>query len=279
MVEYEPKGYSSYERRVFTALSQITHHRPFVGLDFWSVVNTIRGQLVGDTSAPASPGRAAAVLGFVPLRGSPLRGPARRANASHDRGCRDHQYCFFRKLRGIRELARIRVPIGSTADRVGGAQRSGKSTLTKLPFSIGVGQSENIAIDRFCHKNIPSKGVSYREAVNRVALRKVVRTALGSAPVVVVEGPVAWPLIEPIADAKLQRACIRRVYLKRMMPLRAKIWVDEDFLANPASWPPSDFHRSIYEYHAQGPWSDANLVLERIVDEVPRPAGMLIFGR
>ena len=159
-----------------------------------------------------------------------------------------------------------------------GLSGSGKTTLTKLPFSIGVGQSENIAIDQFCYYNIP-KGAPYREAVNWVALRKVVRAALGSAPVVVVEGPVAWPLIEPIADAELQRDCIRRVYLKRMMLLRAKIWVDEDFLADPARWPPSDFHRSIYEYHAQRPWCDANLVLERIVDEVPRPAGMLIFGR
>jgi NADPH:quinone reductase-like Zn-dependent oxidoreductase len=55
----------------------------------------------------------------------------------------------------------------------------------------------------------------------------------------------------------------------------------EDFLKDPARWPPSDFHRSIYQYHARRrPWRDADLVLERIEDDdVSRPIGEFLFGR
>jgi hypothetical protein len=60
---------------------------------------------------------------------------------------------------------------------------------------------------------------------------------------------------------------VRRVFLKRMMRLKPDFWVDEDYLNDPKHWPPTDFHRSIYQYHAKRrPWADAHLVLERIED-------------
>jgi hypothetical protein len=66
-----------------------------------------------------------------------------------------------------------------------------------------------------------------------------------------------------------------------MLRLKPDLWVDEDFLKNSARWPPSDFHRSIYQHHAQcRPWRDADLVLERIDDnDVSRPISDFVFGR
>jgi hypothetical protein len=83
--------------------------------------------------------------------------------------------------------------------------------------------------------------------------------------VVVIEGPMAWPLVEPISA--LTRDRIRRVYLKRMMRLKPDFWVHEDYLGDPNFWPPADYHRAIYRYHAERrPWLDADLVFERIED-------------
>jgi hypothetical protein len=106
--------------------------------------------------------------------------------------------------------------------------------------------------------------LTYPDAIGRPALEASLRAGLASAaPVVVIEGPMAWPLVEPIAE--LSQDHIRRVYLKRMMHLKPDFWIDEDFLNDPNRWPPFNFHRSIYRYHAEHrPWLDANLVLERI---------------
>jgi hypothetical protein len=77
---------------------------------------------------------------------------------------------------------------------------------------------------------------------------------------------MAWPLVdEPMAEVGRDR--VRRVYLKRMMRLKPDFWVDEDYLNDPEKWPPTDYHRSIYQYHAEHrPWVNADLVLERIED-------------
>jgi hypothetical protein len=161
-----------------------------------------------------------------------------------------------------------------------GLTGSGKTTLSERPFSIGAGKSVNIEIDQFCRQYIPLRGLRYLQAIDQAALRTRVRAALDSgSPAVVVEGPVAWPLIARIARADLQR--VRRVYLKRMMRLKPDFWVDEDFLKDPARWPPLDFHRSIYQYHArQRPWRDADLVLERIEDnDVSRTIAEFVIGR
>ena len=77
---------------------------------------------------------------------------------------------------------------------------------------------------------------------------------------------MVWPLVKPIVDVLRDR--IRRVYLKRMRRLQPNIWAEEDFLKNSNRWPPTEFHRSIYRYHAEHrPWLDADLVLERIEAE------------
>jgi hypothetical protein len=56
-----------------------------------------------------------------------------------------------------------------------------------------------------------------------------------------------------------------------MMRLKPDFWIDADYLADPSYWPPTDFHRSIYQYHIcwRSEWLDADLVLERIIDQSP----------
>jgi hypothetical protein len=151
-----------------------------------------------------------------------------------------------------------------------GLTKAGKTTLTGRPFPIGAGRSLNIEIDEFFPQDVPLKGV-YPEAIDRPALQASLRAGLVSAaPVVVIEGPMAWPLVQPIAEVPLD--CIRRVYLKRMRRLQPHVWSDEDFINDPTRWPPIDFYRSIYRYHMeQLPWLDANLVLERIATKNEPP--------
>jgi chloramphenicol 3-O-phosphotransferase len=145
-----------------------------------------------------------------------------------------------------------------------GLTASGKSFLTERPFSVGAGQSANIEIDQFLRKPVPPT-VCYPDAVDRAALQAAIREALASAPVVVVEGPMAWPLIEPVAEVGRDR--VRRVYVKRMMHQKPDFWIDEDYLSDSNYWPPTDYHRSIYQYHAKfRPWLGADVVLERIED-------------
>jgi hypothetical protein len=147
-----------------------------------------------------------------------------------------------------------------------GLTGTGKTTLTKRPFSVGGRRSQNIEIDQFFPEMFPITR-KYADAINRQALQVRLRAALASAaPAVVAEGPMAWPLVEPIAD--VPRDQIRRVYLKRTMYSKPNFWIDEDFLNDPNRWPPTDFRRSIFRYHAEHrPWLDADLVLERIEAE------------
>jgi hypothetical protein len=160
----------------------------------------------------------------------------------------------------------------ASADRSGarlvvleGLTNSGKSFLTQRPFLVDSGQSAIIEVDQFLRKPVP-RTVHYPDAIDRRGLQSAIRAALASAPIVVIEGPMAWPLVdEPMAEVGRDR--VRRVYLKRMMRLKPDFWVDEDYLNDPEKWPPTDYHRSIYQYHAEHrPWVNADLVLERIED-------------
>jgi hypothetical protein len=160
----------------------------------------------------------------------------------------------------------------ASADRSGvrlvvleGLTNSGKSFLTQRPFLVDSGQSANIEVDQFLRKPVP-RTVHYPDAIDRRGLQSAIRAALASAPIVVIEGPMGWPLVdEPMAEVGRDR--VRRVYLKRMMRLKPDFWVDEDYLNDPEKWPPTDYHRSIYQYHAEHrPWVNADLVLERIED-------------
>jgi hypothetical protein len=146
-----------------------------------------------------------------------------------------------------------------------GLTGSGKSHLTERPFSVDKGQSANIEIDQFLRKPVPPT-VPYLDAIDRTALQAAVQIALASSvPLVVIEGPMAWPLVEPIAEVGRDR--IRHVYLKRMMRQKPDFWIDEDYLNESDYWPLTDYHRSIYRYHADcRPWLAADLVLERIED-------------
>jgi hypothetical protein len=148
-----------------------------------------------------------------------------------------------------------------------GLMGSGKTTLTNRPFRFGTRRSLNIEIDQFFQEDtFMSPRSTYLDAINKQALQANFRAALASAaPTIVIEGPMAWPLVEPIAEMPRDR--IRRVYLKRMMRLKPDFWIDQNYLADPSHWPPTAFHRSIYQYHAERrPWVEADLVLERIED-------------
>jgi chloramphenicol 3-O-phosphotransferase len=153
---------------------------------------------------------------------------------------------------------------GARAVVLEGLTNSGKSFLTERPFRVGAGQSANIEVDQFLRKPVPPM-VHYPDAIDQAALHTAIQAALASMPVVVIEGPMAWPLVKPMAEVGRDR--VRRVYLKRMMRLKPDFWIDEDYLNDPNYWPPTDYHRSIYQYHAERrPWLAADLVLERIED-------------
>jgi len=146
-----------------------------------------------------------------------------------------------------------------------GLSQAGKSHLTERRFMIGGKRSTRIEVDRFLRRPVlPS--VSYPDAVDRAALREAMEEALASStPIVVVEGPMAWPIVDPVP---IGRYLVRRVYLKRMMRLRPEIWCDEDRIDDEGRWPPGEYQRAIHQYHAeQRPWLDADLVLERIDDQ------------
>jgi hypothetical protein len=103
---------------------------------------------------------------------------------------------------------------------------------------------------------------------------KKLQSALGDQSLVILEGAIVWPVVEPIA-AKLGVNGVRRVYLKRMASLIPDFWADEDFILDPEYWPPTEFHRSIYRYHAErSPWLNCDLIIERIEEkQVPQDRG------
>jgi hypothetical protein len=142
-----------------------------------------------------------------------------------------------------------------------GLSNAGKSHLTEGRFMIGGRASTCIEVDRFLRRPVLPT-TSYPDAIDRSALAKALASP---TPIVVVEGPMAWPLVDPVP---VGRYLVRRVYLKRMMRLRPDIWSDEDRINDEGRWPPGDYHRAIYRYHAdRRPWLDADLVLERIDDQ------------
>jgi len=155
-----------------------------------------------------------------------------------------------------------------------GHMQSGKTTLTKEPFVLDAGPSLNLELDDFRKQPIPE--IAYIDTIDRTALANRLRVALASAPVVIVQGAIAWPLVEPIAPA-VGHGGIRRVYLKRMMRNKPDFWVDEDFICDPALLPSHEPRRSIHLYQAeQRPWLSADLVLERIEEGTPLVRSQLL---
>jgi hypothetical protein len=143
-----------------------------------------------------------------------------------------------------------------------GLTLSGKSTVTKEPFAVGTGLSGNVHLDDFLRRPVPET-TAYVDAIDSAALKIAIRAAIASTSLAIVEGAIAWPFSETMTT--IAKECVRRVYIKRMRKLNPDFWVDEDSLFDRSWWPPTDYHRSIYKYHAeQQPWLAADLVLERI---------------
>src|SRR5262249_47940814 len=82
-----------------------------------------------------------------------------------------------------------------------GHMQSGKTTLTKKPFSVGAGQSVNIELDDFRNRPVPE--IAYIDTIDQAALENELRAKLASAPLVIVQGAIAWPLVEPMITATL----------------------------------------------------------------------------
>jgi hypothetical protein len=148
-----------------------------------------------------------------------------------------------------------------------GLTGSGKSTLTKQPFSLGARLSTNIALDQFLPASVPC-ATPYVDALDRSAMNAAINAAIGGAsPLVIVEGAVAWPFVQAWTET-IGLGEVRRVYLKRMMLAKPDYWQDEHNILYPDWWPSTEYDRSIYRYHAnQRPWLSAGLVLERIEAE------------
>src|SRR5262245_38050280 len=92
-----------------------------------------------------------------------------------------------------------------------GLSQSGKSHLTEQAFAVGARRSTNIEIDGFLRAPVPLT-VRYPDAIDRAALQAALEKALAlPMSIVVIEGPMAWPLVEPISTRVLARDGIRRV--------------------------------------------------------------------
>jgi hypothetical protein len=144
---------------------------------------------------------------------------------------------------------------------VEGLMSSGKSYLTERPFLLGTGHSVNIELDSFLRKPVDD-AVKYMAAIDSDAAIKVIMEASCTAPMVIAEGPMAWPVVsEVLLDVSSHK--VRRVYLKRMSSNYPEIWPDGDFLYEIKR--PTAFGQSINDYHAsERPWLLADVVFERI---------------
>jgi hypothetical protein len=155
--------------------------------------------------------------------------------------------------------------IGTKLIILEGLTLSGKTTLTQRPFLLGGERSMNIGMDCFLPQEVPD-ATPYLAAINQSAMLEEIQRALSEQPLVILEGAIVWPAVEPVI-AKLGANGVRRVYLKRMARLIPDFWADEDFISDAEWWPPTEFHRSIYRYHAeQSPWLNCDLIIERIED-------------
>ena len=144
-----------------------------------------------------------------------------------------------------------------------GLTASGKTTLTKQPFTLDGRPSTNIEMDDFLPPRVPD-ATPYLAAIDRSAMLEEIEKALREPSLTILQGAIVWPEVEPVT-VRVGVNGVRRVYLKRMAHLLPDFWADEDFILDPEWWPPTGFHRSIYRYHAeQRPWLKCDLIIERI---------------
>lgn len=98
-------------------------------------------------------------------------------------------------------------------------------------------------------------------AIDIEAATAAIRQAMETAPLVIAEGPMAWPVTE-IIRAGMPADSIRRVYLKRMSARNPDDWEDLEFAQEVPR--PTAYGRSIDRYHVkEQPWLFADLILER----------------
>jgi len=164
----------------------------------------------------------------------------------------------------------VELPAGIKLVILEGLTASGKTTLTKLPFVLDGRPSTNIAMDGFLPKGV-GEATPYLAAIDQSAMLEKIQGALSLPALVILEGAIVWPAVEPVTT-KLGVNGVRRVYLKRMSQVIPDFWADEDFILDPEWWPPGGFHRSIYRYHAeQAPWQNCDLIIERIEEKQALP--------
>jgi hypothetical protein len=144
-----------------------------------------------------------------------------------------------------------------------GAMMSGKSFLTQQPLTLGRCQSINIEVDGLTRQ---TNNEGYIAAVRRDALDAAIRDGLATSPTVIVQGAIAWPLVQAEVD-EISLGVVRRVYLKRMMRTTPDHWRDAHQFLDPNALPRffGEVGNSIDRHHTeQRPWLSADLVLERV---------------
>lgn len=141
-----------------------------------------------------------------------------------------------------------------------GMMKSGKSTLTSR-LSVFGRDVEVIQLDQFLRKPVRPQ-TSYLNAIDIEAATCQITEAVATAPLVVAEGPIAWPVTEA-ARQDVSSHAVRRVYLKRMSPRNPDHWEEFEF-AEEQNKCRDEFFLSIDRYHVtERPWLAADLILER----------------
>lgn len=139
-----------------------------------------------------------------------------------------------------------------------GLMGSGKSRLTKAV----IGQRlMTIELDKFlCRPVHPD--TEYIAAIDIEAVTIALREALRPSPLVIAEGPMAWP-VTARARAEIPAGAIRRVYLKRMSSRNPNDWEALEFAQHEVKGR-GEYFLSIDRYHvSEQPWLLADLILER----------------
>lgn len=137
---------------------------------------------------------------------------------------------------------------------------SGKSELTREPAML-VPASKTIELDKFAREPA-NPDAPYIEAIDIEAANQAIREAMAMAPLVIAEGPMAWPVTQRVREA-VPADAVRRVYLKRMAPRNPDEWEQFEF-AQKENKSRSEYFHSIDRYHVSTqPWLAADLILER----------------